>query len=292
MKSSTWISLISLIVALLAGYLLYEQLQSSVKMVEVPVLTTRVSPGTKITPNLVGSILVDEKIFSSTNMPVVRSKEQIVGKIAYTHILENTMIFAPQLVEDTRYLFDESKQNYFVVFNLSDLGNARLPYNFIKGKINICVVSNMALQQIVDPKVLNTLDLQEMICPVRYIPAVALTNDNVLPWTYMVYDQTAQKYVPGPEASKIGFWVKDEQELDALMDVLYRPRVAGQQASLLFVLPPFEATDNQTVIEKPFIITPTGLLPSLPVEVYPSPSQPQSAPAVESTPESVAPAQP
>jgi len=211
MKRS-WIPILSIIVAAVVAYLMWRLTQDVSQMVSIPVLNSRVAPGTKITPDLVTYASVDEKILQNTPVQLIADPSSLIGKVAFTNILDNTPIFAPQVVDADQYSFAEAKNNYFVSFGLDELNVSELPYNFVKGKITVCMVvqNPHVLNQFpigLPPEDMETLSLQDIRCPIRNIQAVALTADNMLPWVYMTYDPEAGKYVAGPNASKIGFWV-------------------------------------------------------------------------------------
>jgi hypothetical protein len=92
MKNSSWIPILSLIIAALTGYLVFSHMQEKTNLMSIPALVAKVAPGTKITTELVTSIQMDEPTVTNSVMPVLTSPDQIIGKIAYTHFLENTPI--------------------------------------------------------------------------------------------------------------------------------------------------------------------------------------------------------
>jgi len=289
-----WIPLFSLLVAGVLAFFMWRQTQSTIKMTDILAFNANIAPGTIITPELLVTIQMDETILNNAVLTPLVNPADVVGKVARYNIMAGTPIYREQFVEKGQYSFQESENSYFISFGLDELNVTRLPYGFVKGKITLCMVvqNSQIMGQFpigLPPQEIETLRLQDIRCPVRNIQAVALTADNMLPWTYMVYDPEAQKYVAGPEPAKIGFWISQstdprypmydengnvvtdengnivpdrEAYLKILTRILLRPQATtAATTKLFFILPPQEYNNTapeyiaahpeaQTVIEE------------------------------------------
>lgn len=267
------IPLISALIALGLAWFVYEKSQSVTVEVTLPALAVDIAEGTLITPEILTTITVDEKV--ATQLPVFTDQAALVGKIAYTRIFANVPIMTNQTIDSNLKLFDQAKDHYFVSFSLAEIGIDRLPYNFAKGKIDICMstFSSAVLGQFgngVPVEEMVKMQVMDTYCPIKFIEAMALTADNMLPTTTMFYDPQNQKYVIGAEPAKIGFWLEKEEDIERLTHILFRSYGTGKAITKLFVVALPTELDGQLEIDPQNLIDSTD-----PFETYDIPWKPE-----------------
>lgn len=255
------ITIIALVVAAITAYFVWQGSQHTSNQVFVPALQFNVAPGTRIESTMLVPNGVPLDANALKDLPIVTDVNQIVGKVAMAHIFANVPIIKQQLVDSDQSIWAQSKTNFFISIPLKDIGLTEVPYTFMHGKIDICETISQAKSLQLFTNGLPTDEYQKMVlhdtfCPVKNIYAIALTDQNLLPWTYVTFDPNAKKYIAGPKATKIGFWLQREEDILSLKRVL-ADISAGKSLEYVdafLVLPPTDSTtdyskDANTVID-------------------------------------------
>lgn len=249
------ITIVALVLAVVAGYFTWQLGQRQSEKTFVPALKYKIEPGTLITADMLMPSGIPLEVKAVADMPVITDNEMLVGKIAFTHILPGVPVFSAQVVNENESIWPESKNNYFITIDFSEFGVNHPPFNFMRGLINVCVTISQEKVMENFPSlpaaVFKAMTLNDSFCPIRNMPAVALTSDNMMPYTYIRYDPNAQKYVTSPAAVKFGIWLPDISQVQVLQRVAHELKIGAKLGYYYpyFVLPPAEQSDTTFVIE-------------------------------------------